>query len=566
MEKRQFLESLLDKLSLEEKIAQMMVLGQTGTVVDPLLTAFIRRYGLGGLRVTPNGGRKFVRYLKEGSKGMEHVSRAPQWGEKMVDTTIPSHFLTAEAYADFLNSFRTIAFERRSLGIPLHMVADCEAGGGNCAVPYLISMPHAMGFGDLGDLDLLERAWTATARQVKALGVDWLHSPVVDVNVNPRNPEISTRSFGADPAVVSACAAANLRGLKAANVIGCLKHYPGRGDSANDAHFGLPVVNASRQAMHDIHLKPYRDLIAAGQVESVMLAHTVFPALDPDAEIATVSEYLTRELLRGELGFQGVITTDSMTMGGLMDRYSVSEAAIRAIRNGVDLILLKDDNALRFELHRDLVAAVRSGRIKEEEVDRSILRVWSLKYDHGLFADGGVVAPEAAEDLMRRDEFRAIGREMSEKVCRIVRLEKGVLPLRPEQKILVIDRVTDAQCQRNDYWNYPAMFHDFLRRFSDNIMYCDYSGRNADNALAIAQRFAAECDVIVLTSDYDRAAAQAVDRQVAEKLARLGKPLIQISANPYRELVVPDSVKNVIVTYGLMHEQLEAVSRKLFGK
>ena len=566
MKKQEFLESLLGRLSLEEKVAQMMVLGQTGTIVDPLLLRFIRQYGLGGLRVTPNSGRKFVRYLKEGSKGMANVTRPPQWGEKMVDTGITAYKLNGETYASFLNQFRTVAFERRGLGIPLHTVADCEAGGGNCGVPYLISMPSAMGFGSLGDLDLLERSWTATARQVKAIGVDWLHSPVVDVNVNPLNPEISTRSFSADPDVVTACAAATLRGMKAANIIGCLKHYPGRGDSASDAHFGLPVVNASKQAMYDIHLKPYRELIKAGLVESIMLAHTVFPNLDPDREIATVSEFLTKEILRGELRFQGVITTDSMTMGGLMERYSVSEAAVKAINNGVDLILLKDDNSLRFELHSELVAAVRAGKIREEAVDRSILRVWSLKYDHGLFADGGVVPAQDADPFLRREEFRRIGREMSEKVCRVERMEPGVLPLRPEQKILLIDRVTDTHLFRNDFWNYPGMFYDFLRRFSDNIMYCDYTAKNAAAALETAKQFRDECDVIVLTSDYDRASADAPDKRVAEELAELGRPLIQISANPYRELVIPDSVKNVIVTYGLLHEQMEAASRLLFGR
>ena len=128
MKKQELLESLLGKLSLEEKIAQMLVFGQSGTVVDPLLLNFIRQYGLGGLRVTPNGGRKFVRYLKEGSRGMQNVTREPQWGEKIVNSKLASPFLSSEKFAEFLNEFRRIAFERRGLGIPMHMVADCEAG------------------------------------------------------------------------------------------------------------------------------------------------------------------------------------------------------------------------------------------------------------------------------------------------------------------------------------------------------------------------------------------------------------------------------------------------------
>lgn len=566
MKKSSRFDALLGQLSVEEKIAQMLVFGVGGTMIDPLLVRFVKQYGLGGFRVTPNGDRKAVRYLPEGARGVEHVNRVPQWQEKFIDCKVPAPFLTPGVYSGQLNDFRRLAFDRRGLGLPMHVVADCEAAGGNFAPPYMISMPQAMGFGDLGDLDLLERSWRAMARQLKAVGIDWLHSPVVDVNTNPRNPEISARSFSADPAVVTACAAANLRGMKAGNVINCLKHYPGRGDSAEDAHFGLPVINASREALMSIHLRPYRELIAAGGVESVMLAHTVFPRLDPAAEVATVSEYLIRELLRGELGFEGVITTDSLTMGGLMARYSVSEAAIRAINYGVDLLLLKDENALRFELHRDLVEAVRQGRIAEATVDRSLCRVWSLKYDHGLFEQGGAVDSAAADDFIRRDEFRRIGVEMSEKVRNVVRLEPGILPLKPEQKVLIIDRITGHQLRRNDYWNYPGMFFEFMRRFSDNLGFCDYDGRSIDRALAAARQLFDDYDLIVLTSDFDRSEAADADRTLAAELAGLGKPVIQIASNPYPELLIPETVRNVIVTYGLMHEQLEAVSRFLYGR
>ena len=559
-------DELLGKLSLKEKLAQMMVFGVSGVMADPWLLDFTKKYGLGGLRISPNGCRKFSRYLPPGAKGSENVNRPPQLHEKFVDTKVHPPFFSAKAYAQWLNAFRSLAWEHGGFGIPVHMVTDCEAYGGNFAPPYLMSMPNAMGFGDADAVELLERGWCAMAKQLKAIGIDWIHSPVVDVNVNPNNPEISTRSFGADPDLVTRCAAANLRGLKAGNVIGTLKHYPGRGDSAQDAHYGLPIITASKEDMMNIHIKPYKELIGQGLVEAIMLAHTVFPNLDPAAEVATVSEFLVRDLLRGELGYQGVITTDSFTMGGLMARYSVSEAAIRTIAFGTDLILLKDENALRGELLNDLEQAVKTGRLRESCIDESVLRVWKLKAAHGLFENGGIVDVSKTEELIEAPEFQNLSREMSRTVRRTLRMQDGLLPLTPKQSILVIDRVTDIQINRNDYWNRPSMFYDFLQQYTDNLTYIDYNGGNADRALELAEKFRDSVDVILITTDYDRGDVENASFKLVQDLQKLGRPVIQLSSNPYREQLVPDESRNVVLTYGLMREQLQGIAAWLFGK
>ena len=559
-------DELLGKLSLKEKLAQMMVFGVSGVMADPWLLDFTKKYGLGGLRISPNGCRKFSRYLPPGAKGSENVNRPPQLHEKFVDTKVHPPFFSAKAYAQWLNDFRSLAWEHGGFGIPVHMVTDCEAYGGNFAPPYLMSMPNAMGFGDADAVELLERGWCAMAKQLKAIGIDWIHSPVVDVNVNPNNPEISTRSFGADPDLVTRCAAANLRGLKAGNVIGTLKHYPGRGDSAQDAHYGLPIITASKEDMMNIHIKPYKELIGQGLVEAIMLAHTVFPNLDPAAEVATVSEFLVRDLLRGELGYQGVITTDSFTMGGLMARYSVSEAAIRTIAFGTDLILLKDENALRGELLNDLEQAVKTGRLRESCIDESVLRVWKLKAAHGLFENGGIVDVSKTEELIEAPEFQNLSREMSRTVRRTLRMQDGLLPLTPKQSILVIDRVTDIQINRNDYWNRPSMFYDFLQQYTDNLTYIDYNGGNADRALELAEKFRDSVDVILITTDYDRGDVENASFKLVQDLQKLGRPVIQLSSNPYREQLVPDESRNVVLTYGLMREQLQGIAAWLFGK
>ena len=564
MDKDKTIDRLLGALSIEEKIAQMMVLGVPGLVVDPLMTEFIGKYGIGGLRLSAHANRKFVRYMHKGSCAEKNVTRAPQWREKIMDNTIQSRRVCAGEYSVFLNSLRRKTFEQR--GLPVHMVADFEFGGGDFTPPGMISLPAPMGFGHLGDLDLIKRAANASASQIKAVGIDWIHSPVVDVNVNPYNPEIYYRSYHETAPVVSACAKAALDGFKNANLIGTLKHFPGRGASSEDAHFGLTEISAGKREMDEIHLKPYRDLIQSGHAQSIMLAHTIYPGLDPTREIATVSDYIIRELLREELNFQGVITTDSLTMGGLMERYSVSQSCIMAVNSGVDILLLKDENSLRFELHADLVNAVRQGVIAEDKINASLKRIWSLKWDYGLFENGGVVAPEKADLAMRNDKFHSVSREASARAIRILRDEDKLLPLRPEQNVLVIDRLTFAQTSRNDSWNYPGMLWDFMRRHSENIGYIDYTPQTADKIGETINQIINHVDIIVVTANFDRNDEGHNDKDFVRSLKKYGKPIIMISSNPYRELLIPDEIGSVIVTYGLMREQLEAAAQVLYLK
>ena len=209
---------------------------------------------------------------------------------------------------------------------------------------------------------------------------------------------------------------------------------------------------------------------------------------------------------------------------------------------------------------------MKDGRIKESRIDESILRVWKLKAAHGLFENGGIVDVSKTEEIIEAPEFQTLSTEMSRTVRRTLRMRKGLLPLTPEQSLLVIDRVTDIQINRNDYWNRPGMFFDFLRQYTDDLTYIDYNGKNADRALDLAERFKNAVDVILITTDYDRGDVENASYKLVQDLQKLGKPVIQISSNPYREQLVPDESKNVVLTYGLMREQLQGVAAWLFGR
>lgn len=565
MDMEKTIDGLLGRLSVEEKVAQLIVLGLTGTFVEPELLEFIDRYGLGGLRLSPHLARKFVRYLPENSPGAENVVRRPSLREKIFDGSIPPAHVTAGEYAGTLNGLRRRAFERKERGLPLHMVADYEFGGGDFTPAGMISLPAPMGFGRLGDLDLIRRSYKALGRQLKAIGIDWVHSPVVDVNVNRRNPEISIRSYGESVGTVVDCARATLLGLKDAGVIGCLKHYPGRGSSAEDAHYGISEIALSRKEMMDVHIKPYEILAREGMIPSVMLAHSVYPHLDESGEIATVSPKIVGGILREELGYDGVITTDSMTMGGLMAKYSVGEACVRALEAGVDLLLLKDENVLRYELIDSLVAAVKSGRITEERLAQSLKRVWTLKWSYGLFENGGTVDAAKTGEELQRDEFREAGRKAARGVLHVLRDKDKLLPLNPGRRILLVDRVIFSQISRNDTWNHPAMLWEFMLSKTPDVAYVDYQPKGHDKALEVISQMIDQVDCIVATAHFDRNEKGHSDKEFLRKLNALGKPVILISTNPYGELLVPDEIATVVVSYGLMRESLEAVCELLFG-
>ncbi len=563
MNKQQTIDKLLGALSPEEKAAQLMVLGYTGSFIEPELLEFIDRYGLGGLRLSPFLARKFIRYLPDGSPGVKNVLRPPAPREKLFDESIPPPYVTAPEYAELLNVFRRRALARRH-AIPLHMVIDFESGAGSNFVPHgMITPPACMGFGDLGDADLVRRVSFIVGKQLKAIGIDMLHSPVVDVNTNPRNPEIYTRSYSADPETVIKCAGAAVEGFRRAKMIACLKHYPGRGASADDAHFGVSAVTLDRDTMWRVHLAPYRALCGKRGAPAVMLAHAIYPSLDPSNEIATVSPKIVNGILREEIGFDGVVTTDSMTMGGLMAKYDVGEACVRALEAGVDILLLKDDNVLRWEMHAALVAAIRGGRITEERVNQSLRRIWSMKYDYGLFDRGGIVDPDAVDAAIHKPQYRKTGLEAARRVIRVERDGQHLLPLKPSQKILLVDCVVYNQQAHNDSWNHPGMLWEFMLKYARDVGYIDYTPKTTAAAMEKIRQVIEHFEIIIATGNFSRGRENDT-KPFLRDLKQFGKPVVLVATVPYAELLIPDELGTVVVSYGLMRDSAEMIAEFLF--
>jgi beta-N-acetylhexosaminidase len=263
--------------------------------------------------------------------------------------------------------------------------------------------PGNLALGAVDDLRLTEDVARALGTRLARLGIGLDYAPDVDVNSNPDNPVIGVRSFGADPALVARHAAAWVRGLQAAGVGACAKHFPGHGDTDIDSHFALPTVRMSRRELAEVTLPPFRAAIDAG-ARAVMLAHLLLPALDPDAP-ASVSPHAVR-LLREELGFSGLIVTDAMEMRAVKDRYGLERAVVLSVAAGADLVCIghRGDAEIFDGLVDALVGAVHAGELPEERLAAAADAVldyaaWSKRaLDQAASAAGGATAADAAAD------------------------------------------------------------------------------------------------------------------------------------------------------------------------
>jgi len=264
--------------------------------------------------------------------------------------------------------------------IPLLIGSDFERGAA-FRIRNTLSLPWNMAVGATRSEQWACRQGRITAREARALGVNWIFAPVVDVNNNPANPVINIRAYGEDPQLVGRLGAAFVAGAQQAGVLATAKHFPGHGDTEVDSHLSLPVIGAQRPRLDQIEWAPFREAIGAG-VMAVMTAHIAVPALEKDpGRPATLSAAILEQVLRNELGFRGLIVSDSMKMKGLTRGYWSGEAAVQALEAGVDVLLDPPDAEVVFGA---LLEAVKTGRLSESRVNRSVERILQAKAWLGL--------------------------------------------------------------------------------------------------------------------------------------------------------------------------------------
>lgn len=322
--------------------------------------------------------------------------------------------------AAFLNRMQKLA------KVPLLVGGDFERGA-SMRVTNTTKYPHNMAFAAAGDVALSRYEGAATAREARALGVQWLFVPDADVNNNPDNPVINIRSYGEDPATVAAHVQAYIEGARSDprnKVLVTVKHFPGHGDVNVDSHLGMPSLTASRERMNAVELVPFRAAIAA-HVDAVMTAHMAVPAVESEDLPSTVSPKVLTGLLRNELRFPGLIVTDAMDMQGLSQRFPSGEASVRAIEAGADVLLMpgSPDEAVQA-----VVRAVRDGRITQQRLEASVMKVLLAKAQVGLPKQRQVDV-KAIDAVLDSPEAKDRAQQVADRALTLVRDEQGSVPL-----------------------------------------------------------------------------------------------------------------------------------------
>jgi beta-N-acetylhexosaminidase len=546
-----WVQTTLKKMTLDEKVGQLLVSSFESTFLPSdsdaydALVRLVHEVHVGGFHVFG------------GSEKAPAVLLNPTYGTVTLGQPL--------AAASLLNRLQAVA------PLPLLNTADFEAGVGFRIIGATV-FPRAMAFGAAGDEKLAFEAGRVTALEARAIGVHVNFAPVVDVNNNARNPVINTRSFGEDPAGVGAIASAYVRGLQAGGMLATLKHFPGHGDTDVDSHLGLPVIKHPRERIERVELPPFRAGIAAG-AEAVMTGHIEMPALDPSQGIpTTLSRPIVTGVLRDELGFRGLIYTDSMGMQGIAAQFSAGEAAVRALKAGNDVILHSPDDRAAFEALR---AAVQKGEIPEPRLDASVERVLRAKAKLGLYRARSVNLESIATTVGGR-AHRAVAQEASQRSITLVKDDRTVVPLRLAREAAVL------YLSVLDYpsgWRIAAPSRTVipeLRQRWPNVTAIELSDRTTPSEIELVRAMAPRFEAIV-ASTFVRTASYSGRMDLAPQVVRLLQDLGRMTAatrqpfvtimfgNPYTAAFLPE-LPAVLLTYDFYDLPEGSAVRALAGE
>ncbi|MFF9058402.1 glycoside hydrolase family 3 protein [Streptomyces sp. NPDC014882] len=533
------LRALVSRMSLEEKVGQVFVTrvyGHSATDPDPadadanlaelgVRTAaeLIARYRVGGvIYFTWAHNTRDPLQIADLSNGVQRASLALPRGLPVLVSTDQEHGIVAR------------------VGRPATL------------------FPGAMAIGAGGSRSDARTLGRVAGAELRAMGVRQDYSPVADVNVDPANPVIGVRSFGADPEAVAELAAAEIRGYRAAGVAATAKHFPGHGDTAVDSHYGFPVITHTRQEWEALDAVPFRAAIAAG-VDAIMTAHILVPALDDSGDPATLSRPVVTGLLREHLGYDGVVVTDALDMAGVRTKYGDDRVPVLALRAGVDQLL----NPPKLDVAWNAVLrAVRDGELTEARLEESVLRILRLKDRLGLLDDPYAERERVGRTVGTRAHLAAAGRIAGRTTTLLVN-EGPVLPLSPRahRRLLVVG--ADPASPSGTTGPPTGVLAAALTELGFTATALSTGTAPSAETIARAVTAAGDADAVVVAT-YN-VTATSPQRTLVGQLLATGRPVVAVAVrNPYDVAQLP-SVKAYLASYSWTDVELRAAARVIAG-
>jgi beta-N-acetylhexosaminidase len=504
--------SLLETLTLEQRVGQLFMVSLYGTELTDV-------------------GRDFLQHWQPGAVALfGNNAGAPQ-----------------EVTA-LTNAFQQTITDAG--GLPLLIAVDQEGGLISHLSEGFTTFPAPMLITATGDPEMAYAVGGAIGQELAAVGVNMDLAPVADLETNPNNPIIQRRSFGSDPSLTAPIIAGFARGLQAAGVLATLKHFPGHGDTSADSHVALPVVNHSRERLETVELVPFQAGIDAS-VEAVMVAHIWYPALEPQENLpATLSHNVVTGLLRDDMGFDGLIMTDALAMDAIDTAYSLEDAAVMAVRAGVDLLAFGTNAGLQTQGQaiQAVVDAVRAGEIPEDRINASVQRILDAKARYGIL-DWRPLAVATASGRVNQDAHEALVNTLFRAGVTVVYDARGVLPFDADSSVAMVYPATRTQIMRECGGFHPA------------IDWVGVSESPQDEEIAWARSAARRNDTVVV---FTQNAVDDPQQQLLVNALPAEKTIVVALWSPYDWTTFPD-VSGYVTTYSPLRPAVPAVCAVLFG-
>ncbi|MDT0486997.1 glycoside hydrolase family 3 protein [Streptomyces doebereineriae] len=532
------LRSLISRMTLEEKVGQLFVMrvyGHSATAPDQAdIDANLKEIGV------RTAAEMIARYRVGG----------------IIYFTWAHNTRDPHQMADLSNGIQKASL-RQPRGLPVLVSTDQEHGI-VCRVGEPATLfPGAMAIGAGGARKDARTLGRIAGQELRAIGIRQNYSPVADVNVNPANPVIGVRSFGSEAGAVAGLVAAEVAGYQGAGVTATAKHFPGHGDTAVDSHYGFPVITHSRELWEKLDAVPFRAAIRAG-IDSIMTAHIQFPALDDSGDPATLSHPILTGILRGELGYDGVVVTDSLGMEGVRTKYGDDRVPVLALKAGVDQLLNPPSLDIAWNA---VLKAVQDGELTEARLDESILRILRLKARLGLFEEpyvshGGVTRSVGTPAHLAEAD------RIAERTTTLLVNERRLLPLNrsTHRKLLVVG--ADPASPSGTTGPPTGVLATALTELGFTATALPTG--TAPSAATVAQAVAAAQDAdAVIVGTYNITAAQ---KTLVEQLVATGRPVVAVAIrNPYDVARLP-TVPAYLAAYSWTDVELRAAARVIAGK